>query len=290
MADRVELRGQLRRHEVPPLLRSADAVVCVPWYEPFGIVPLEAMACGRPVVASAVGGLVDTVVDGVTGVHVPPRDVRQLANTLRTLLADPVGAADMGRAGRLRVHERYGWDRIADATLACYRRVIARAPAIREVDGMIVRNESMARLGELRAALERLEDDVELIERWGFRIGQILAAGGRLLAVGNGGSAAQAAHLSAELVGRFDGERRPLAALAIGTEHPTTTALVNDYGVEEAFARPVRAHGQTGDVLVALSTSGRSANVRASVAAAHERRPAHPGPDRSRTQPAGGRV
>ena len=78
----------------------------------------------------------------------------------------------------------------------------------------------MARIGELRAALERLEDDVARIERWGFRIGQILAAGGRLLAAGNGGSAAQAAHLSAELVGRFDGERRPLAAVAIGTEHP----------------------------------------------------------------------
>ena len=91
-----------------------------------------------------------------------------------------------------------------------------------------------------------------------------------MLAVGNGGSAAQAAHLSAELVGRFDGERRPLAAVAIGAEHPTMTALVNDYGVDEAFARPVRAHGRTGDVLVALSTSGRSPNVRASVSAAHE--------------------
>ena len=131
-------------------------------------------------------------------------------------------------------------------------------------------SESVTRITELRAALERLEDDAELIERWGFRIGQLLAAGGRLLAVGNGGSAAQAAHLSAELVGRFDGERRPLAALAIGAEHPTMTALVNDYGIEDAFARPVRAHGRTGDVLVAISTSGRSPNVRACVAAAHE--------------------
>ena len=104
VAERVELRGQLRRHELPPLLRSADAVVCVPWYEPFGIVPLEAMACARPVVASAVGGLVDTVVDGVTGVHVPPRDVGRLAEALRDLLGDPAGAADAwvvpGDAGR----------------------------------------------------------------------------------------------------------------------------------------------------------------------------------------------
>jgi D-inositol-3-phosphate glycosyltransferase len=135
VAERVDLRGQLRRHELPPLLRSADAVVCVPWYEPFGIVPLEAMACARPVVASAVGGLIDTVVDGVTGVHVPPRDVERLADALRGLLGDRAAAERMGRAGRLRVEERYGWERVADATLACYRRLAVTTPSVREVSG-----------------------------------------------------------------------------------------------------------------------------------------------------------
>jgi D-inositol-3-phosphate glycosyltransferase len=87
VGDRVELRGRIERDQVPALIRSADAVLCVPWYEPFGIVPLEAMACGVPVVASAVGGMLDTVVDGVTGVHVPPRRPDLLARALRDLLA-----------------------------------------------------------------------------------------------------------------------------------------------------------------------------------------------------------
>ena len=120
VADRVELRGRVDRASVPALLRSADLVVCVPWYEPFGIVPLEAMACGVPVVASAVGGLVDTVVHGLNGVHVPPREPAAVAAALRALLADPERRAAMGRAG-LRRARRYAWDRIARSTLAVYR-------------------------------------------------------------------------------------------------------------------------------------------------------------------------
>ncbi|MGB8997207.1 MAG: glycosyltransferase, partial [Pseudonocardiaceae bacterium] len=81
--DRVHLVGQIARRDVPPLLRSADVVVSVPWYEPFGMVPLEAMACGVPVVASAVGGHLDTVLDGRTGALVAPRDPAALAQRLR---------------------------------------------------------------------------------------------------------------------------------------------------------------------------------------------------------------
>jgi glycosyltransferase involved in cell wall biosynthesis len=126
VADRVVLRGRVDREEMPALLRSAAAVVCVPWYEPFGIVPLEAMACGVPVVASAVGGQTDSVVHGVTGVHVPPRDPPALAAALRALLADPERRAVLGAAGARRARERYGFDRIARATRDVYASLAAR--------------------------------------------------------------------------------------------------------------------------------------------------------------------
>jgi glycosyltransferase involved in cell wall biosynthesis len=120
VADRVRLLGRVGRGDLPGLYRSADLVVNVPWYEPFGIVPLEAMACGVPVVASAVGGLVDTVVDGVTGVHVPPRRPRLLAAAVAGLLADPERRATLGATGARRARRRYGWDRIARSTLEVY--------------------------------------------------------------------------------------------------------------------------------------------------------------------------
>jgi glycosyltransferase involved in cell wall biosynthesis len=113
------------RCDVPALLRSADAVACVPWYELFGIVPLEAMACGRPVVASAVGGIQDTVVDQVTGLLVPPRRPEVLAAALRDLLGSPTMGAAYGIAGRDRVLARYDWERVAAATAQVYGDVVA---------------------------------------------------------------------------------------------------------------------------------------------------------------------
>jgi glycosyltransferase involved in cell wall biosynthesis len=126
VADRVRLIGQVAHPQMPALLRSADLVVCSPWYEPFGIVPLEAMACGVPVVASAVGGMLDSVVDGVTGVHVPPRDSAALAEAIGALLDAPDHRAELSRAGLERVRSRYSWDRVAADTAAVYQRTARR--------------------------------------------------------------------------------------------------------------------------------------------------------------------
>jgi D-sedoheptulose 7-phosphate isomerase len=125
-------------------------------------------------------------------------------------------------------------------------------------------------LGDLRAALLELEPRAARLDGWGAALADRRVAGGRLLAIGNGGSAAEAQHLTAELVGRYVDERMPLSAIPLCTDSATVTAVSNDYGLEAAFARQVRAHARPGDVLVALSTSGRSPNVIAAVEAAHD--------------------
>jgi D-inositol-3-phosphate glycosyltransferase len=131
VADRVQLCGRIDRDRVPALMRSADVVACVPWYEPFGIVPLEAMACGIPVVASAVGGLIDTVVHGVSGLHVPPRSPEAIAAAVNRLLDDRRLAARLSREGVMRVRARYGWDTVAAASLRAYADVLGRSGEVR---------------------------------------------------------------------------------------------------------------------------------------------------------------
>jgi glycosyltransferase involved in cell wall biosynthesis len=126
VADRLVFAGSVPRDDVPAWVRSADVVLAVPWYEPFGITPLEAMACGRPVVATAVGGLQDSVVDGVTGDLVPPRDPDALGKALAALLADDERRAAYGAAGVRRARARYRWSRVVADTETVYRQVLAR--------------------------------------------------------------------------------------------------------------------------------------------------------------------
>ncbi|MFD4988464.1 SIS domain-containing protein [Streptomyces sp. NPDC058374] len=114
---------------------------------------------------------------------------------------------------------------------------------------------------ELLTALAAFRRSAPLIHRWGTTLAQALGGGARLLVAGNGGSAAQAQHLTAELVGRYRDDRPAYSALALHADTSSTTAIANDYGVQEVFARQVRAHGRAGDVLMLLSTSGASANL-----------------------------
>jgi D-sedoheptulose 7-phosphate isomerase len=127
----------------------------------------------------------------------------------------------------------------------------------------------MSAIGELAAShLDALDDTLDALRgqavrllRWGEVLADRLCGGARLLAAGNGGSAAEAQHLTAELVGRFSTDRCPFSAIALHADTSTLTAIGNDYGYCEVFARQVRAHARPHDVLLLLSVSGRSHNL-----------------------------
>jgi D-inositol-3-phosphate glycosyltransferase len=131
IGDRVVFTGQVSRTRMPALLRSADLLVHTTMYEPFGMVPLEAMACGTPVVAAAGGSHQDAIVDGTTGVLVKPGQPGLLARQIRQLLGSPMLLQGYGIAAADRARARYSWDRIGRETLAVYERsLLRRSPAV----------------------------------------------------------------------------------------------------------------------------------------------------------------
>jgi hypothetical protein len=130
VADRVTFTGKRQGHELRACYRAADVFVTTPWYEPFGITPLEAMASGTPVIGSAVGGIKHSVLDGITGFLVPPRDPAALADRLRQLHANPWLGQAMGRSGVRRVRALFTWDRVAADLADIYEEIrVRRAPA-----------------------------------------------------------------------------------------------------------------------------------------------------------------
>ena len=130
-----------------------------------------------------------------------------------------------------------------------------------------IRAQFLESIAVKQLALDRL---VPAISRAGTAFAECLRQGGKILSCGNGGSAGDAQHFSAELLNRFERERPGLAAVALTTDSSTLTAIANDYAYEQVFSKQVRALGRRGDVLLAISTSGNSPNVVEAIRAAHE--------------------
>jgi D-inositol-3-phosphate glycosyltransferase len=125
VSDRVIFTGKRLRRDLRDYYCASNVAVTTPWYEPFGLTPLEAMACGCPVIGSRVGGIAFTVEDGATGYLVPPRDPVALAKRLEHVLTHPLQARRMGQAARRRVEEQFTWDRVGDRTASLYRRLLS---------------------------------------------------------------------------------------------------------------------------------------------------------------------
>lgn len=268
--DRVTFVGCRGRDELRHYYAAADVFVTTPWYEPFGITPLEAMACGTPVIGANVGGIAHTVSHGETGYLVLPNDPDALADKLALVLGQPRLAQRLGQLAVRRVHTHFTWEKVA-ARLAVAFEGAARRPALKAMtpaaydtidrgfDGL------MAALTVARSALR------SDIVRAADLISGTFARGGKVLVCGNGGSATDAQHLAAELVGRFlRPGRKGLPVIALTADTAVLTAWANDIGFADVFARQVQALGRPGDLLVGLSTSGRSPNVLAAFRAARK--------------------
>jgi D-inositol-3-phosphate glycosyltransferase len=287
----VTFAGRRGRHALRHYYSAADVFVTTPLYEPFGITPLEAMACGTPVVGSAVGGVQWTVKDGETGFLVPPGEPDVLADRLARLYRQPELRHAMGRQGIQRVQERFTWSKVAESVAAFYdavvdrtfsatstpaRRTAAPPPADPDVPGIlgVVGALSGTRTQDTIGAIDRaFASAIETFEASRRLLPAALQQAadtcvdcfrndGKLLICGNGGSAADAQHLAAELVGRFKlSGRGALPALALCADMAVMTAWANDVGYDAVFSRQVEAFGRPGDVLLGISTSGRSKNV-----------------------------
>ncbi|MGE3961549.1 MAG: glycosyltransferase [Dehalococcoidia bacterium] len=254
--------GRRPRTQLKDWYSAADVFVTTPWYEPFGITPVEAMACGTPVVGAQVGGIQYTVADGDTGLLVPPNDPDALAGAVTRILTDGSLRQRLAVGGIRRAGDLFTWGRVAALIDELYEAVIEeRADEVaREMERRQTVQEGFDGLVRvLSAARHRNTREVTRMARL---ISNCFANGGKVLVCGNGGSAADAQHFAGELVSRYRLEnRRALPVIVLGAEFSSLTAWANDVSWDSVFERQVEAFGQPGDILIGFSTSGRSKNV-----------------------------
>lgn len=268
----VTFAGRKSREELKFYYAAADLFITTPWYEPFGITPLEAMACGTPVVGAAVGGIRYSVQDGKTGALVPPRQPEALAEKLNVLLPDEALRDAMSKKAIHRVHTLFTWQHVAHKMVLVYEQIITRNSIA--VAGTVLEDFTL-----IDKAFDGLEATLALSRKQlrtpmrdaAHHICRCLLHGKKVLVCGNGGSAAESQHFAAELTGRFEMPNRPaLPAISLTADTAFLTAWANDTGFDDVFARQVEALGRKGDILFCISTSGNSPNITKALEAARQ--------------------
>lgn len=259
ISEQVIFAGGKNRDQLNVYYDAADIFVTTPWYEPFGITPLEAMGCATPVIGADVGGIKYSVIDGKTGFLVPPKSPEKLASKLSILLKDRQLMKQMGDNALNHVLENFTWDKVADKVVSLYEDIISTNHHYRNKTADFIAamfEDAAITFRNAAATLNRpIADAAECMSH-------ALQYGHKILVCGNGGSAAESQHFAAELVGRFELKRRKgLPAISLTADTSILTAWSNDFGYDDVFARQVEAYGQPGDVLLCLSTSGDSPNI-----------------------------
>ncbi|WP_268742129.1 MULTISPECIES: glycosyltransferase [Fischerella] len=280
---------------------AADVFITTPLYEPFGITPIEAMACGTPVIGSNVGGIKFTVKDGETGYLVPANDPDAIAERIAYLYKNPQVLHDLGQQAIQRAHQMFTWKHVAVAVATLYEKVLdtiqykqwvenrredvlwQKVPQYLQPQRLSLNHASTPHRYHLStispppslptlidknfvaaiAAMEKSRQTltptiIEAVKA----ISTCFALGGKVLVCGNGGSAADAQHFAAEFVGKFRcSYRAGLPVIALTADSSFLSAWANDVGYDYVFSRQVETFAQPGDLLLGISTSGRSRNL-----------------------------
>ncbi len=272
VSDQVWFLGRKARNLLKYYYSAADLFVSTPWYEPFGITPVEAMACGTPVIGSRVGGIQFSVKDNETGFLVPPKDPVALAERMNLLFRDKDLLVNMGKSSIKRANNYFTWEQVARSLMELYAKVIRDAEP--ELDEQ---TQKLAVIDEgFKKAMATFNRSRQSLGPAILGSAQVMVSalqqGNKILVCGNGGSAADAQHFAAELVGKFVKPFRPgLPVLALSADSAIVTAWANDVGFEKIYSRQVEAYGQPGDVILAISTTGQSKNLLAAFEAARQR-------------------
>ncbi|MBI5667906.1 MAG: glycosyltransferase [Chloroflexi bacterium] len=259
---KVTFVGRKGREALKYYYSAADVFVSTPWYEPFGMTPLEAMACGTPVIGSNVGGIKFSVADGKTGYLVTPKNPVELADRLHELFSNQKLQSYFRQNALHRVNSLFTWSKVAHMVSDLYEKVAftyETQDTFHESKLTIIDQSFTSAIETIRKSSRLLR--LPIMDATAAIV-QSLSSGGKVLACGNGGSATQAQHFAGELVGRFMNEDRPgLPVMALTADGGIITAWANDVGYDHVFSRQVEAYGRTGDVLVAISTSGNSPSI-----------------------------
>ncbi|WP_313419752.1 glycosyltransferase [Sphingobacterium multivorum] len=254
--DKVIFTGQQRRDLLRYYYAASELFITTPWYEPFGITPLESMACGTPVIGADVGGISFTVRHEETGLLVAAQQPQQLSAAIVDLINNDRKRLKFS-VNSLRHVKSFTWKVVSESIAQLYAQCL---PQDAEKETITQIRQSF--LGSSKTFEKAAESLALGIARLSSKMVSVLHEGKKIMICGNGGSAAESQHFAAELVGRFEIPQRPgYLVISLNADVAVLTAWANDFGYESVFARQVQALGQPGDMLICLSTSGNSPNI-----------------------------